>query len=57
MQVYLAGAQGPKDNLVLLDHMLSTRHELGSLLGFKSYAAFKAADGTLAGEGSARLGR
>jgi len=48
-QVYLAGAKGPAENLALLDHMLSARHQLGTLLGFESYAAFKAADATLAG--------
>lgn len=48
-QVYMAGSQGPVDNLALLDHMLSARHQLATLLGFRSYAAFKAADGTLAG--------
>lgn len=49
VQVYMAGAQGPAENLALLDHMLSARHQMGTLLGFRSYAAFKAADGTLAG--------
>jgi Zn-dependent oligopeptidase len=49
-QVYMAGAQGPAENLSMLDHMLAARHQLGTLLGFRSYAAFKAADGTLAGE-------
>jgi hypothetical protein len=49
-QVYMAGAQGPAANLALLDHMLAARHQLGTLLGFQSYAAFKAADGTLAGK-------
>jgi hypothetical protein len=48
-QVYLAGASGPAENLALLDHMLAARHQLGTLLGFDSYAAFKAADGSLAG--------
>lgn len=48
-QVYLAGARGPEANLVLLDNMLTARHQLGTLLGFNSYAAFRAADGTLAG--------
>lgn len=46
----MAGAQGPAANLALLDHMLAARHQLGTMLGFQSYAAFKAADGTLAGE-------
>ncbi len=49
LQVYMAGAQGPAANLALLDHMLAARHQLACLLGFESYAAFKAADGTLAG--------
>lgn len=48
-QVYLAGATSPEANLGLLDHILATRHELARLLGYESYAAFKAADGTLAG--------
>jgi Zn-dependent oligopeptidase len=47
--VYLAGASGPTANLALLDHILSTRHQLAHLLGFDSYAAFKAADGSVAG--------
>lgn len=49
LQVYMAGAQGPAENLSMLDHMLGARHQMGTLLGFNSYAAFKAADGTLAG--------
>jgi hypothetical protein len=54
LQVYLAGASSPRANLVLLDHILSTRHELARLLGFDSYAAFKAADDTLAGDSVVR---
>jgi Zn-dependent oligopeptidase len=47
--VYLAGAAAPAANLALLDDMLACRHDLARLLGFPSYAAFKAADSTLAG--------
>jgi hypothetical protein len=50
-QVYLAGAAGPASNLGLLDDMLACRHQLAQLLGYPSYAAFKAADSTLAGAG------
>jgi hypothetical protein len=49
LQVYLAGAAAPAANLALLDDMLACRHQLAQLLGFPSYAAFKAADSTLAG--------
>jgi hypothetical protein len=49
LQVYLAGAAAPAANLALLDDMLACRQSLAQLLGYPSYAAFKAADSTLAG--------
>jgi hypothetical protein len=47
--VYLAGAAGPAANLALLQRMLSTSRDLATLLGYPSYAHYKAADATLAG--------
>eukprot|EP00775_Hariotina_reticulata_P012131 gene12131-12269_t len=48
-KVYMAAAATPASNLLLLDDMLACRKQLAELLGFPSYAAFKAADATLAG--------
>eukprot|EP00879_Flechtneria_rotunda_P021241 GHRR01022377.1.p1 GENE.GHRR01022377.1~~GHRR01022377.1.p1 ORF type:complete len:527 (+),score=170.00 GHRR01022377.1:1082-2662(+) len=48
-QVYLAAATSPEANLSLLTGMLGCRHKLARLLGYTSYAHFKASDSTLAG--------
>ena len=49
-QVYLAWLRGPAANVKLLETMLAARHELAGLLGYSSYAAFRADDASLAGE-------
>ncbi len=50
MQVYVSWSQGPAANVELLEAMLEARHELAVLLGYHSYAAFRADDASLAGE-------